>query len=378
MPREPCDRKPLDGRQADADKARACPHPKTQPPAHRRVCQRADRAPCGRRLGAGSPGGSLPTTRQADENNAAMQESAPGEESAIGRSRPRQGVASAGMSSAVRGPLVERGLRLFEIADVITRDPGSLAGDRSQAGGGDKTMAPTGRRGHGAAAPDACRRVRAAGRAGTSVRGGRSRRRMPRVERRGVRPRVVGSAGGDSRGGRVDVAQDGREMSVAGTRSAGSARCATVSDWPPAPRRRRRGLRCRRGCLRRRASVWSPRRAGQIWVRAAFGQGVRRAAPGACADPMIAAGAGAAVRGRPPADSPCGGDGFAEGFPFRSRLSRQRTRTVTRPAGRARCAGSEVMLSGPISTVHRQDRTFQRAVVGGWWRRCQSADELAG
>jgi hypothetical protein len=40
--------------------------------------------------------------------------------------------------------------------------------------------------------------------------------------------------------------------------------------------------------------------------------------------------------------------------------------------------GREGDAERPISTVHRQDRTFQRAVVGRWWRRRQSADELAG
>jgi hypothetical protein len=68
----------------------------------------------------------------------------------------------------------------------------------------------------------------------------------------------------------------------------------------------------------------------------------------------------------------------ADGFLFRSRLSRQRTQTAPDRLVGLDVPVGRVMLSGPISTVHRQDRTFQRAVVGGWWRRRQSADELAG
>ena len=91
MPCEPCDQTPLDGRQADGDKAGALSSPQDSIPGGPPGVPKSRSSTFWRRPGAGSPGGSLPTTRQAYENDAAMQESATGEESALGRSRHRQG-----------------------------------------------------------------------------------------------------------------------------------------------------------------------------------------------------------------------------------------------------------------------------------------------
>jgi hypothetical protein len=91
MPCEPCDQTPLDGRQADGEQGQGAVLTTRLNPSGPPGVPKSRSSTFWRRPGAGSPGGSLPTTRQAYENDAAMQESATGEESALGGSRHRQG-----------------------------------------------------------------------------------------------------------------------------------------------------------------------------------------------------------------------------------------------------------------------------------------------